>query len=297
MTNKEKTVKIFFVVIFIFIVSLPNIIIYYCVKEINSLNEKIYAFNLIESVPDFTDDYDYGDLDYGSCGVALSGSFENMVIDWREDPVYRPEDKTAYLTFDDGPSSLTPEILDILDDYNIKATFFVIGNKNEEDKKFYKEIIKRGHTLGLHSKSHKYSYIYESLDNFLEDFDSLFTEIEDLTGEKSVLFRFPGGSTNGEMIKNNTFDAIQEEMDSRGFIYYDWNVSGEDAVYKYISPENITNNVLGGAKNKNFAIVLLHDTSAKTSTVKALPKIIEGLQNQGFKLDKLTPSLKPIQFQ
>lgn len=241
-------------------------------------------------------EYEKGDLDYGSCGFALSGTFTEMVVDWREDSVYNPSEKTAYLTFDDGPSERTKEILDILDEYGVKATFFVIGNKNQENSKLYKDIVDRGHTLGMHSQTHVYNKIYASTESFLEDYNQLFTTIVNETGEKPILFRFPGGSNNAYMQRNKTFAAIKEEMETRGFTYYDWNVSAEDAKYKFISADDITSNVLNGAKNKNLAIVLMHDSANKQTTVEALPAIIEGLEAEGFAIEKLTPALAPLQF-
>lgn len=250
--------------------------------------EKAVAFNEIN--------YTYGDTDYGFCGVAETDVFTDMVVDWRADPVYVPSEKTAYLTFDDGPSDRTLEILDTLDKYNVKATFFVIGTKNEAFQEVYKEIVDRGHTLGMHSQNHVYADMYGSLEDFLGNFNELFSTLVEKTGTRPILFRFPGGSTNALLDKTKTFDAIKQEMEVRGFTYYDWNVSAEDAKYSYVSADAIAKNVLNGAKNKDVAIILLHDSQAKIETAKAVPAIIEGLQAQGFVLDKLTPEVKPVQF-
>lgn len=241
-------------------------------------------------------EYEQGDLDYGSCGFALSGTFTEMVVDWREDSVYNPSEKTAYLTFDDGPSERTKDILDVLDEYGVKATFFVIGNKNGDDTKLYKDIVDRGHTLGMHSQTHIYNKIYASTESFLEDYSQLFATIVNETGEKPVLFRFPGGSNNVYMTRNGTSEGIKNEMETRGFTYYDWNVSAEDAKYKYISADDISRNVLEGARNKNLAVVLMHDSANKQTTVEALPAIIKGLEGEGFAIEKLTPELVPLQF-
>lgn len=257
-------------------------------QQINIEYEKLSNFPNLE--------YDYGDLRYGSCGVALSETYTDLVVQWREDPVYIPAEKTAFLTFDDGPSERTKEILEILDEYGVKATFFVIGTKNADYKELYKEIVDRGHTLGLHSYTHQYDKIYSSLDGFLSDFDDIYADVQEYADYSPTIFRFPGGSNNGYAKRYKTFDSIKEEMDSRGFVYYDWNVSSEDARYSYISAEDIINNVITGASTKNYAIILMHDSAGKHTTVEALPGIIEGLREQGFELETLDSSYKAIQY-
>ncbi|MEA5084169.1 MAG: polysaccharide deacetylase family protein [Lachnospiraceae bacterium] len=312
MTDRSKRIKILITIICCAAIILPSVLLYLSYRDRKMLVSEFDQYRAQSEIlleqekrlnieyqkkTDFPAlEYDKGDLDYGSCGYALSGTFTEMVVDWREDSVYNPSEKTAYLTFDDGPSERTKEILDILDEYGVKATFFVIGNKNQENEKLYKDIVDRGHTLGMHSQTHIYNKIYASTESFLEDYDQLFTTIVNETGQQPVLFRFPGGSNNAYMKRNGTFTPIKEEMETRGFTYYDWNVSAEDAKYKYISADDITWNVLNGAKNKNLAVVLMHDSANKQTTVEALPGIIEGLEEEGFAIEKLTPSLAPLQF-
>ena len=312
MRSNSKRKKVF-VLIYICILAVPSVLLF---KTGDELKQVRYNFNIykkeaesairekenkimeLEEELNFTkSDYDMDDMDYGSCGTAPSGTFLNMVVDWREDSVYNPKEKTAYLTFDDGPSQRTSEILDILDQYGIKATFFVVGTRDKESQSLYKEIVDRGHTLGMHSQSHNYDKIYASTEDFLADFNEIFTTIKDKTNSTPVLFRFPGGSNNPRMVKNNTEEDIKKEMAVRGFVYYDWNVSAEDAVYSNVAPDSIVNNVLEGSRNKHRAVILLHDSGAKESTVAALPQIIEGLKKQGFVFDKLESDLVPIQFQ
>ena len=102
----------------------------------------------------------------------------------------------VYLTFDDGPSIYTDEILDILDAYDVKATFFVVGKDTDRAREAMREIVARGHTLGMHSYSHKYSQVYASLEAFEEDFVKIREYIYEVTGEESHVYRFPGGSSN-----------------------------------------------------------------------------------------------------
>lgn len=312
MTDRSKRVKMFITIICCAAVILPSVLLYLTYRDKKVLVSEFDQYKaqseiLLEQEKRLNIEYqkknnfpaleyDKGDLNYGSCGFALSGTFTEMVVDWREDSVYNPSEKTAYLTFDDGPSERTKEILDVLDEYGVKATFFVIGNKNQENANLYKDIVDRGHTLGMHSQTHMYNKIYASRESFLEDYSQLFKTIVNETGQQPVLFRFPGGSNNAYMQRNGTFSSIKEEMETRGFTYYDWNVSAEDARYKYISANDITWNVLDGARSKNLAVVLMHDSANKQTTVEALPAIIEGLKAEGFAIDKLTPALSPLQF-
>lgn len=201
--------------------------------------------------------------------------------------------KTIYLTFDDGPSKHTLDILDILDRYNVKATFFVVYYDDEASKNIYKEIVKRGHTIGVHTASHKYTEIYKSVDDYLADFDLIFTQIERVTGVKPELFRFPGGSINPYNARIH--EELIAEMLRRGFTYHDWNVSGGDAdsnatrmsVYKHVTEE---------AKQYNKSVVLLHDSSSEVATEAALEDIIVDLQDSGYAFAKLDGSVVPFTF-
>ena len=114
----------------------------------------------------------------------------------------------VYLTFDDGPSIYTEEILDILDEYQVKATFFVVGKESDAAKEALRDIVARGHTLGMHSYSHKYSELYASEEAFEADFLKLQGYLEDVTGVKSKVYRFPGGSSNTCLLY--TSDAADE---------------------------------------------------------------------------------------
>ena len=202
-------------------------------------------------------------------------------------------DKVVYLTFDDGPSDRTREILDILDRYNIKATFFVIYKDDEKSKDIYREIVNRGHTIAIHSASHRYQQIYNSMDDYLQDFNKLYKQIETVTGIKVQLFRFPGGSINPYDL--NIYQQIAGEMLRRGFIYFDWNVSGGDSTSE-VSANSIYNTVIKNVQKNNKAVVLLHDSEYKSSTVAALNKIIPDLHDTGYTFDKLDGSVTAITF-
>ena len=200
----------------------------------------------------------------------------------------------VYLTFDDGPSSNTAAILDILDKYGVKATFFVIGKEDEESQALYKRIVEEGHTLGMHSYSHQYSTIYSSLDSFEDDFYHLQSYLDELTGVKSVYYRFPGSSSN--QISNTDMGSFISFLDENGVTYYDWNVSSGDATTQAYTKEEIVDHVLNDVVKYKTSIVLLHDSNAKTTTVDALGPLIEGLQEIGAEILLIDQSTYPIQY-
>lgn len=189
--------------------------------------------------------------------------------------------KIVYLTFDDGPSENTKKILKILDKYDAKATFFVIGT-NEKCYKYIKEAYDAGHTIGLHSFTHDYSLIYSSTDNFFDDLQKISDVVEKQTGEKSYITRFPGGSSNS--ISANYTEGIMTELTEmlpeKGYQYFDWNVSSGDASADDVPVETLIEN--STSSNDQHIIILMHDTDAKDTTVEALPAIIEYYQAKGY---------------
>lgn len=195
--------------------------------------------------------------------------------------------KTCYLTFDDGPSDNTLKILKILKKYDVKATFFVVGNAKLE---YLPKIKKAGHAIGLHSNTHDYSKIYKSTSAFFKDINQLSAKVKKQIGEDVRLMRFPGGSNNKVSIKycKGVMTDLVTQVKIKGYAYFDWNVDSGDASGHNVSAKIIKKNVLTQAKNKNSICVLMHDTSAKSTTVKALPGIIEGLKKQGYKFEVLT---------
>ena len=184
--------------------------------------------------------------------------------------------RKVYLTFDDGPSANTEEILDILKRYNVKATFFVTGMNVPRYNEYYKRIVDEGHSLGIHTYSHEYNNIYASLESFQKDFNEIRDLVYQSTGEEVRLYRFPGGSKNGYVSDKNR-EKIMTWLDEEGIRYFDWNVSSSDAEKKDITAEEITQNCITGIESCNTAIVLLHDANVKKNTVEALPAIIEGI--------------------
>lgn len=201
--------------------------------------------------------------------------------------------KTVYLTFDDGPSERTVEILDLLKDQNIKATFFVVGKTGEREKQIMRRIVEEGHTIAVHTFSHEYSEVYQSVEAYLTDFAKVYQLIYENTGVKPELFRFPGGSINTYNLA--VHKEISSEMLRRGFLYYDWNASTEDAAAGE-SKYSVYTNAVHSAANRDKVILLMHDSSDKYNTVETLPQIINKFRNDGYKFDKLTKDVKPVVF-
>ena len=179
--------------------------------------------------------------------------------------------RRVYLTFDDGPSANTDRILDILAQYGVKATFFVVGKEGYAEQ--YRRIVEDGHTLAMHSYSHRYNEVYASLDAYKADLTKLHDYLYELTGEDCRFVRFPGGSSN-TVSTVSMWDLI-DYLDSEDMVYFDWNVSSGDSTGGKKSVEQLTSNVLDNIGKYNNAVVLFHDAAGKTTTVDALAGIIE----------------------
>lgn len=184
-----------------------------------------------------------------------------------------PEYRKVYLTFDDGPSSNTEAILEILDRYGIKATFFVVGKTDEHSQEMYRRIVEEGHTLGMHSYSHRYGEIYASTEAFTEDLEKIRSYLYDMTGVTSYFYRFPGGSSNA--LSSTDVQEMIDVLGEREIIYFDWNVVNGDAGSVKLSAAQLADNVTNNMERYRTAIVLMHDAAGKATTVEALPVIIE----------------------
>ncbi|MCI9137807.1 MAG: polysaccharide deacetylase [Lachnospiraceae bacterium] len=209
---------------------------------------------------------------------AVSG---NTAAD-KENILEEGEKQKVYLTFDDGPSENTEKILDILKEKNVKATFFVIGQEDDASKALYQRIVAEGHTLGMHSFSHKYNVIYESLEAFSEDVAHLQSYLAEVTGITPNIMRFPGGSSN--QVSNTDMSEFIRFLNEKGITYYDWNVASGDATSQAYTPDELVQNVMNDVGRYKTSIVLMHDASTKSSTVDALVPMIEQLQASGAEL-------------
>ncbi len=225
----------------------------------------------------------------GKDATTLTRDTESVVYD---------SGKIAYLTFDDGPSALTSEILDVLDHYGVKATFFIKGVAI----KYYPDTLAReaneGHTIGNHTVTHNYATIYESLDALESEIKENNRRIKEITGITPTAFRFPGGSSNSMFatyapdVELDEFLNLIHEM---GMEYYDWNVSSLDASSNTKTPDELFNAVVKGCTGVDQVTILMHDAGNKQSTLEALPRIIEWLLEQGYSIEPITDSTYPIQ--
>ena len=232
-----------------------------------------------------------------TAGIAEAIGYQNLYPDFYVEgpvPEATSQPNTMYLTFDDGPSDMTMDILSILAEKDVKATFFVVSRGGEASVERMREIVAQGHAIGMHSFSHEYSIIYTSVEAFLEDYYKLFTLIRDEVGITPTIFRFPGGSVNG--YDRGIYQEIIAEMLRRGFVYYDWNLSAEDAYSTTLTTSEILCNVLDSSADKNRGIILMHDANRCKTTVYALADMIDGLREQGFTFGALDRSVKPIIF-
>lgn len=198
--------------------------------------------------------------------------------------------KTMYLTFDDGPTEEnTVRVLDTLKEKNVKATFFVVGENVIKHPEIAKRIVEEGHAIGIHCYNHNYDNLYASVDSYLEDFEKAQKAVQDITGLEVKLFRFPGGSVNNH---NKTVNAeIVKEMTARGYIYYDWNASLEDAVTKS-EPQQLITNARETTLQRKKVVMLAHDSVYNTSV--CLSELLESFPEYEMKL--LTQETEPIQF-
>lgn len=241
------------------------------IQEIKSVSEKEYV------------------VDYIVADSAGNMSFEQRRI-------YVETKGIIYLTFDDGPSvQNTAQILDLLKEYGIKATFFVVGY-SEAEEDLVKREVEEGHTVGLHGYSHDYSKIYTSIENLMNNFYKLKEQIYDTTnGYEAKFIRFPGGSSNtvSKSYKEGIMSEAAERVLEEGFVYFDWNVDVDDAG-KAKTSEKIYENFVKGLIPGKINVVLLHDSYGHQATCEALRDIIEYGISNGYDFKNLTDSTQPI---
>lgn len=202
-------------------------------------------------------------------------------------------EKRVYLTFDDGPSIYTGQILDILATNDVKATFFVIG-RDEKYYEYYKRIVDEGHTLAMHSYSHEYKEIYSSVDAFYEDLRKLQDLLYQVTGKECKLYRFPGGSSNTIAGSIQPFIECLNEHD---ITYFDWNALNGDAVSEELSPQKLIDNIMKNVRQNKNSVVLMHDLQPRYSTVESLQALIDLLKEEGYTIlpiDEETPLVQHV---
>ncbi len=199
----------------------------------------------------------------------------------------------VYLTFDCVPGENTDAVLDVLSDYQVKATFFVSGVDSDEAREACRRIVEEGHTLGMHSYSNQYSTIYSSTEAFCEDYEAISDYLYEATGVRSRYYRFPGGS--GNEVSNVNMAEFVRILNEEQVTYFDWNVSAGDAAADYTA-ESVVANVLEGVSQYKTSVVLLHDDEDKSQTVEALGALIEALEDTGAQILPIDDSTRTIQY-
>lgn len=197
--------------------------------------------------------------------------------------------RRMYLTFDDGPSAKnTPKVLDILKEKGVKATFFVIGEMAEENPELLKRIAAEGHAIGIHCNSHDYRELYSSVESFTEDFEKARDTVREITGLEPVIYRFPGGSVN--TYNTEVYEGIIKEMNALGYIYFDWNISTDDALGR-VEAGQLMKNVREYPRPRH-AVLLMHDAYA--NIVEELADLIDHYSD--YQMDVIDADTESVQF-
>ena len=207
--------------------------------------------------------------------------------------IYHTDKKVAYLTFDDGPSNNTHQILDILKQNNIKATFFVLGSQVEIFPETTNRIYNEGHYIANHGYSHKYSEIYQSPEQVLNEFNQcnqIVAKTINVPEYNSHLFRFPGGSVGGKYaeLKKQAITLLEQN----DILHIDWNSLTGDSEKVNPTEEYLMDNLQKTTEGKNSLVILMHDAQAKKITAETLPKVIEYLQQQGYSFESFYDIIK-----
>lgn len=224
-------------------------------------------------------------IDYSVTDAAGNSSTVSRTVN-----VYAPNgngNSVIYLTFDDGPSAYTGELLDILAKYNVKATFFVT-NRNPNYSYFIKRAFDEGHTIALHTSSHNYSQVYSSVDAYFNDLSAINETVKNMTGSYSYLIRFPGGSSNtvSRNYSIGIMSTLSRMVTERGYKYFDWNVSSGDADGRSHSSSEYANNIINGLGSNSYYIVLQHDTNI--NSIRSVSSVIEYGLSHGYSFKALS---------
>lgn len=271
---KRKTIYFITIIIMLCITVLT---INYNINNITKLN------NTIESDTDQSSKYTVAIEEYIDDAAIMIPEIMYKEKFYRDDNA-----KYAYLTFDDGPSDLvTNKILDVLEENNIKATFFLLGKSIEENAKSIeaiKRIYREGHSIGNHGYCHNYNVLYPNgiidIEAFLKDIEQNERSLKGILGEEfnTRLIRFPGGHYSWDISVD-----IDERLQELGYYYLDWNVSNDDCMGINKTEEDLLKSLKETLQDKDMAIVLMHDTNIKETTATSLQSVIDYLKKSGYK--------------
>jgi peptidoglycan/xylan/chitin deacetylase (PgdA/CDA1 family) len=302
-------------VIFIIILGLLAAVVLLAVEnkekadEIRGLNQILEALSVNNNIPEAADDSAVEDdgnrPEYDEPPAPIPPDpepelnpyaelFPHLYTDYIPPAEFMDDTGYIYLTFDDGPSRYTNDILRYLQNYDIPATFFVMPDDTEAGRNFLNTMLDRGHEIGIHCMDHRYEVIYRSVEAYLEDFNQAWNLVYEQTGYKPYLFRFPGGSINDHnfYVRRDIID----EMTRRGFVYFDWNVDSRDAMDATWT--EMYNTVLNEVAAVPRAVVLFHDRPGGYNTVLVIDDIIKALlaDPEEYTFSAITRETRPMQF-
>ena len=278
---ESRNNKIFgLVVTFLCILIIGFTYLYFYYKNQNrSLHSILDSLSSVELQVYDTESIDKQIEDYKNIDEAIKNKYDEYYtnIAKLEEKINKGESsvKIAYLTFDDGPYDLTYKVLDTLKANNVRATFFVLGKDGVEDR--YKRIVNEGHTLANHTYYHNIGKgLYDSVDGFISQVDKLENYLYDITGYRTSLVRFPGGSATAKGLK----DGIVNELHNRGYKYVDWTSETGDGSSKKLAQKDTWAWYQDTTHDKNIIVLLMHDYNY--STYNNLQRIIDDLKSRGF---------------
>lgn len=272
-------------------------------EEEITLNQGDEYKQSLSQILDDLDDAPTLDVDTGQLDTTVPGDYTvsytvsdrsgntatyNQTVHVAADPDYGK--KICYLTFDDGPSGHTEDILKVLADNDACATFFVTGTNPQYFDKM-KLITESGNTIALHTYSHDYSTLYSSDEAYYEDLQKIHDLVQDETGVDCTIIRFPGGSSNVVSRDYNTgiMSRLTQSVTDKGYTYFDWNADSTDASGNDVPVDTLVANATSAIGMEKVNL-LMHDTDAKGTTLKALPKIIKAYKDAGYCFKTLTPN-------
>lgn len=279
MESRNKTI---FRLVVCFLSILIIIVLFFVFLLYNDNNKLKKSIDDISSRVE--DGYDIVSIDneisvYQNIDKSISDKYQEYYsnIALLEDKINRGESsvKIAYLTFDDGPYDLTYQVLDLLKSNNIRATFFVLGKDGVEDR--YKRIVNEGHTLANHTYYHNIGGgLYDSADSFISQVKKLEDYLYDITGYRTSIVRFPGGSPTAGKYK----DEIVNRLHDMGYNYVDWTSETGDGSSKKLAEKDTWSWYVDTTKDKNIVVLLMHDYNY--STFNNLQRIIDDMRSRGF---------------
>jgi peptidoglycan/xylan/chitin deacetylase (PgdA/CDA1 family) len=300
--NRMKTIIVTTIAVWMLLSFLAIVVLSVCLGK---LNHRVHILEQAQNttsadtspgsdaVPDDTGNADTPGVEDASEMVNVDYTKVVRGIDTEDNMASEGDTHYVYLTFDSTPGANTDAIMDILDSYQVKATFFVAGDVAEDYYDTVRRIVNDGHSLGMHSFSNQYSTIYASTEAFADDLQQISDYLFEMTGVRSNLYRFPGGS--GNEISNVDMAEFVHILNLNDISFFDWNVSSGDAASDY-SSEDVVNNVLEGISQYKTSVVLLHDAPDKSETVAALSTLIESLQEEDAQILPIDENTTRIQY-